>query len=246
MTRFFSVHTERYDIPCKYMGTGSAVKYIILGVHGFNGDKESSALCALAEKMEKRGGAVVCFDFPAHGESRAQDDALTVENCMADVTELASWCRREYPEADKTVFATSYGGYIALLCSRELCDFRFILRAPAVTMPEHILTDILGLSADEYKEQGCAVCGFERKICLPYSFYEELRRNRVTDKHFDFPALVIHGDADDIVPPEDIRKFCAENEKFTLSVVKGADHRFKKPGELEQVISLAEKAIIGE
>ena len=59
------------------------------------------------------------------------------------------------------------------------------------------------------------------------------------NKTFTGQMLVIHDDEDAPVPYSDVLKFCNKNsDHVTLKVVSGADHRFKKPGEIEQVISL--------
>ena len=234
---YFNISTGRYPVSCKLYTPGLDVKWIILGVHGFAGDKESSALRALAERCADKGIALLCFDFPAHGTSEATEADLTVENCMSDLLDCADLCRREYPCAEKYLFATSFGGYITLLCSRKLADFRIVLRAPAVTMPEHILTDLLKTTPEDFKRRKTITCGFERKIDLPFSFYQDLQKHRISGCFCDVPLLIIHGDNDDIVPVEDVVSFCGSHKKAILKITGGADHRFKKPGEIEQVIA---------
>lgn len=226
------------------MPDDNQIEGIILGVHGFCGDKESSALIALAEEMTKSHWGVFCFDFPAHGKSQAQDDALRIENCKQDLILAANDCREKYPAIPKALFATSFGGYVSLLCEKELPEFKFILRAPAVTMPEHILLDLLNVSPEYFCSIGHIQTGFERKIHLSYQFYQDLTENIVSIKIFDRPMLIIHGDADDVVPHMDIKRFCKINPKIDLCVVKEADHRFKKEGEIEQVILAAKKYIL--
>lgn len=71
---------------------------------------------------------------------------------------------------------------------------------------------------------------------LSYDFYEELQQNRIMDQTFDFPMLIVHVDADDVVPHSDIQKFCMQNTSAELRVIRGADHRFKKKGEIDLVI----------
>lgn len=231
---------DRYPIRLKYYLPGAhAVKGVCLGVHGFCGDKESSALYALAQSLTAADRALVCFDFPCHGDSPVQEDRFTVENCMADLLAAAQLCREEFGDAERYLFATSFGGFIALLCADRLSDFRTVLRAPAVTMPEHILTDLLHKTPEEFRACGTAECGFERKIRLPYRFYEELQGYGVMDRDLREPMLVIHGDADDVVPHEDILRFCEAHPSVTLAVIPGADHRFKKPGELQKITALA-------
>ena len=237
--QYRDIKTDRYPIRSKIYLPDCPVRGIILGIHGFAGDMESSALEALACEAGEIGIALRCFDFPAHGKSSAQEDMLTIENCIKDVLLMADLCRSEYPEADKFLFATSFGGYISLLSSEHLQDFRFVLRAPAVTMPERFLPDILHTSPEEYEKKGVIECGFERRIMLPYCFYEDLSHHSILEQSFDFPMLIIHGEADDIVPHPDIKMFCSRNPDSTLFVIPGADHRFKNPGELEQVVKAA-------
>ena len=234
-----TVTTGRYPISCKSYISETRPKGIILGVHGFAGDKESSALKALAEAVCEKGVSLTCFDFPAHGASETSDDMLSVKNCMDDLLFIADQCRKEYPNEKKYVFATSFGGYIALLCCKALSDFSIVLRAPAVTMPEHILTDLLHTTPEEFEKAGTITCGFERKICLPYSFYDELQKHKIAYCVCNNPMLIIHGDKDDVVPHQDIVAFCKKHKNAILQTIHGADHRFKKPGEIEQVIESA-------
>ena len=84
-------------------------------------------------------------------------------------------------------------------------------------------------------------------LFLHYDFLEDLE----TPDHDAFRALdgigcgpasaliaIIHGDADDVVPVTDSLRF-AEDNHLPIRIVKGADHRYKKPGELEQIIDFA-------
>lgn len=235
----FSLFKSR-EIKCKSFVPEGNVELAVLGVHGFAGDKESSALRRLAEKLSKKGGALICFDFPAHGESPAAEDHLTVDNCIEDLLFVAECLRREYPAAKKAVFATSFGGYISLLASDRLSDFDFVLRAPAVTMPRILLETVLKTDRKSFKASGVIVCGFDRKMALPFSFSEDLdRQESLFEKPFPRPALIIHGTEDDIVPFSHIEKYCALHPSARLIPIVGADHRFKKERELEQVIALA-------
>lgn len=239
--QYFTLNNQRYEMDCKiYLPESEEISRIILGVHGFAGDKESSALTALAEAFAPYNIALVSFDLPAHGKSKEAEESLTISNCMKDILFMAEYCRKNYPNADKYMFSTSFGGYLTLLCAENLKDFKIILRAPAVTMPEHILLDILNMSAQEFKEKENVNCGFERAMALPYSFYEDLLAHSLMNREYDSPMLIIHGDKDDVVPHEDILSFCQSRNTFQLAVIKGADHRFKKPGEMEAIIKEAD------
>lgn len=241
----FSIQRE-YKIICKtFMPEKANVKSVVLGVHGFAGDKESSMLNKLAEEVVASGSALICFDFPAHGESPANESELTIENCKKDLLAVVEYINKKYPNAQKSIFATSFGGYISLLCYDILAEYNYILRAPAITMPELLLSTVLRISANEFKTQGFCDCGFERKIRLPYSFYEELQlQEDLMNKDYQRPIYIIHGERDDVVPPEVVLAFANKHKNTELFWVKGADHRFKNPGEVETIVETT-KRILG-
>ncbi len=238
-TQCFSIH-RAYEIVCKRFSPDSdVIEHIIIGVHGFAGDKNSSMLEKLAAEVCEKKAALICFDFPAHGDSPVGENMLTVENCKQDFLAVADYIMQNYPQARKTVFATSFGGYISLLCAEKLVNTSFVLRAPAITMPKVLLENVLQLSAADFQRVGSVVCGFERPITLPYAFYDELtRQDDLFQKPFPAPMLIIHGDCDDIVPLGDIMAFADAHKNVRLKVIRGADHRFKHTGELEQIVAL--------
>ena len=243
-TSEFTLYRD-YDIKCKlFQPDNGDIERIILGVHGFAGDKESSVLSALAEEMQEHKTALVCFDFPAHGASEADETYFTVVNCKRDLLTVAKWANETYQNAEKTVFATSFGGYISLLCAKELSGFSFVLRAPAVTMPKVLTESVLKIPPAEFQRQKSVDCGFERKINLPYAFYEELLQYDPVNAEYSRKILIIHGDRDDIVPYTDILSFCKKHPSITLMAIAGADHRFKKDGELAQIIKLTKDFIL--
>lgn len=236
--RQFLIQRE-YEIACKlFLPETAQVRHVILGVHGFAGDKESSMLELLAHECGQHGAALICFDFPAHGASPVDEAMLTIENCKKDLLTVAAYVTQQYPHADKSLFATSFGGYISLLCYENLPDFRFVLRAPAITMPQLLLENVLKLDAETFRRQGAVVCGFERLIRLPYAFYEELLcQEDLRAKAYTAPMLIHHGDRDDVVPPAVIAEFAQNHSLVQLLWMPGADHRFKNPGEMEAIVA---------
>lgn len=238
-TRRFELF-DRYPICCKaFLPDCGAVEKILIGVHGFAGDKESSMLKKLGRAATAKGWGLVCFDFPAHGVSLQEADDLTVDNCIADLLAVAAWARETFPHAQPCVFATSFGGYISLLAADRLEGCPMVLRAPAVTMDEVLQNAILHVSADEFRRAKVMECGFERKIALPYAFYEDLTEHDPFAQTYTQPMLIIHGAKDDVVPPADVARFCQGRIGVRLTVMENADHRFKNAGELDAIVDAA-------
>lgn len=233
----FEIQSDEYAIPCKLYEPQITPQLVVIGVHGFAGDKESSVLSKLAHSLCDKNSALICFDFPAHGKSMAEDSALSVSNCKNDLEKVIGYVKNRYPNSRYGIFATSYGGYITLLSMPQLFDFDIVLRAPAIYMDKIFTQKLISVSEAEFISNGGAQLGFERRMLVSSSFLDELKTNPVNDTKT--PLMIIHGTKDDIVPYQDIEIFCQKNKSAKLIPIENADHRFKKPGELDLIIKNA-------
>lgn len=223
-------------------------KNIVIACHGFGGDKESSAITLLANKIKDDKIGVITFDFPGHGKSEVEADKLTLDNCISDLEIVEEYARNEFPNAKIGIFSTSFGAYITLLkINRNGHKYdSIVLRAPAICMDEILKNAILTESIEKYKEKGYAILGYDREMKVPYKYYEELLDNKLFDIYsVNEEMLAIQGTKDDMAPIEDTIRFIAEkNTKANLIKIEGADHRMKKDGELDKAINFAREYII--
>ena len=77
-------------------------------------------------------------------------------------------------------------------------------------------------------------------IEITKDFLNELKTNNLFElyKNEELNYItIIHGTADDVVPINDSINF-SKKHNCTLYKIKGADHRYKKEGELEKVITI--------
>ena len=228
----------------------------LLCLHGFAGDKYSTVIEAVAKDRCRAGFRCVTFDWPGHGDSTADSSMLTIENCLADLGAVVKHLRQAaaaVPSGSTSAplfcFATSFGGYLAMLDYRRHPKHfdRILLRSPALRMGK-VLRSFLDEDHMRRFQGGEALnFGFDRPLFLHDDFLSDLE----TPDHDAFltldgigcgpasaPVAIIHGDADDVVPVTDSLRF-AEDNHLPIRIVKGADHRYKKPGELEQIIDFA-------
>ncbi len=244
--QYFSVERD-YPIACKrFEPTNGEIRRVILGVHGFGGSKESGALTKLASAMTGEQTALIAFDLPAHGQSAVDETRLTVADAVADLRAMIGVVQTQYPDADKTLFATSFGGFLALLCADCLQEWRVVLRAPAVTMPRILLSNVLRLTDEQFRLLGEVVCPFERPIRLRYACYRELLSCGEDALKAQRPLLILHGDEDEVVPLGDVKDYCATHPQACLRVIEGADHRFRAEGTLDRAIAIAKQYILSE
>lgn len=243
MERTQMLCTGELQIPCKIFEPGfDSVNQVIIGVHGFGGTKDSSVLSSVAEEMFFYKTAMVTFDFPGHGESPISARELTLSNCRACLMAVAEFARTQFPEATRFgLFASSFGAYVSLLAMDDLTEMlgrlKIVLRAPAVRMSKSFLT-IARIDEERFLKKGRIICGYDRKMEIPFSFYEELAMNNAM-ANYDMPMMVLQGQLDDIVLPEDVEYFRLLNEKSCLVTMTGAGHRFDHDGELDMIVDLS-------
>ena len=241
MERYFSLSLEHLRIPCKiYEPDFGAAQRCILGVHGFGAGKDTQILTALSEEMAIFGAATVCFDFPAHGDSPLQSDALTLQNCVETLLHTAQWTHNRYPDVDFCVFASGFGAYVTLIALEQLESrvgkVKLVLHTPNLRMSETLL-GMVRMSEQQLKAAGSVVLNAERSFSVSYDFFEQLRANTALVS-YDSPMLVLHGELDEILPIDDMLSFRRINEACRLVVIPGADHQFRTPGAWDMVVDL--------
>ena len=240
---YINLKDNNIEIPVKIFLPKNTVKKIIIACHGFAGDKESSTIKDLAEEMVLKNIAVITFDFPAHGESKLDGKELTIENCIYNINTVYRYSKKF--NAPISLFATSFGAYVNLInIARNNNEFQeIVLRSPAIEMAKILKEVLLKESFSKYKENGYTILGFERKMKIPYSFYEELLNNNINKiyDNIEIPKMhIIQGNKDEIAMIEDTIKF-VENHKnqIELNIIDNGDHRMNSPELRKKVMSYA-------
>lgn len=214
---------------------------VVFCLHGFAGDKNSSVIAKLTNQLNHNHIGAITFDWPAHGESDAKFFQLTVENCISDLHTVIKYVKKKY-NGPLYCFATSFGGYLAMIYHLRYPDLfdRIILRSPALNMGEVFL----GLKPPEIKaalERGETLdFGFEQPLMINIDFYHDLKAHDIFHAEVKSPdkIMIIHGNLDEDVPLADSEDFCKRNH-IKLHIIEGCDHRYKNPGEVEEVIETA-------
>ena len=240
-----------YDIDLEALIPEGADR-IIIAMHGFCGSKASRCITMLQKRALAADMGLVKFDWPAHGESNAEDEDLTVANCLQDLETVIDKIRGTWPMASLTAFATSFGGYIAMLYAADHPEAfdQIILRSPALRFGEVLREGILDDDAcKDLEKQGWFLTGFDRKIRVTKAFVEETERIHLADpfpitaEPGDAKAIIIHGSADELVPHVHSVAF-AQRNGWELHTVRGADHRYMGAGQLKEAVSFAMKRIL--
>ena len=235
-----------YNISVRTYLPTENIKEIIIAVHGFGGDKDSSAIRLLADKMVKENFIVICFDFPSHGTSEVEADKLTIDNCINDIETIEQYIKDNFGKDIKiNIFATSFGAYITLLkiIKNGTKYNKIVLRAPAIKMDEILKNTLLREPFEDFNRNRFTKLGFRRIMNISYDFYEELKSNKILEIYQNNQKMfIIQGTEDDVAPIKDTKELIElDKNNITLYEIKGADHRMKKNGELEEAINKAKE-----
>ena len=100
---------DHQNIPCKISEPDNGtIRRVVMGVHGFGGSMDDAIQVAIAEEMELFYAATIRFDFPAHGDSPLESEALTLQNCIDTLLYVAQWAHNRYPDLDFCIFFSSF------------------------------------------------------------------------------------------------------------------------------------------
>jgi len=177
---------------------------MVVFCHGFGGTKDGPLFELICDTLQAHGIASVRFDFNAHGESEGAFKDMTVPNEIEDAKKVVEYVRDLRYVSDLAIVGHSQGGVVAAMTAGELGTEAF--KAVALMAPAAVLRDdaIRGstfgkqydpLDPPEFVQlwgpQQLGANYIRTAFSLP--IYE-------TAAKYQGEALIIHGNADRVVP----------------------------------------------
>lgn len=203
---------------------GGIAPKVVIGCHGLLADRQSPKQIALGEALNEIGIAYLRFDHRGCGDSQGQMDAATL---------LSTRCRDLYHamQAMQTqtcvgpllgLFGSSFGGTVAMATAARY-------RVPAIVSyaaPLHSRT----IHKDVIESVRAAKpLNIPDREDLNFDIRQQVKR--LTH------LLVMHGEADEIVPLEHAREiFESAGEPKELTLFPGGDHRMSNETHQQQFI----------
>ena len=209
---------------------------MVVFCHGFGGKKDGPMFELIADTLQAHGIASIRFDFNGHGESEGEFKDMTVPNEIEDAKKVVEYARNLRYVSTLAIVGHSQGGVVASmtagLLSEELGEPAF--KAVALMAPAAVLRDdairgnTMGKQYDpfdpgEYVELwgGLKLGRQYIRTAITLPIYETAAR-------YQGPALIIHGNADRVVPytyGERFHKIWPESE---LVIQEYFDHGFSQ------------------
>ena len=219
--------------------SGKSLKGAVILCHGMDSDKNSEKLILLGRKLADQGVLALRFDFAYVGESSGKFEDITYSGEVEDLRAAYMFVQDRQP-GKTAVLGSSMGGTVALLFAAAEPRVAALVTVAAPVHPERFPSRVLSAAQlQEWRDRGFTFFNGRR---LNVSLLEDLERLNVPEsaRNVLCPVLILHGDADEVVPVEEAYELheCLTGAK-RLSVLNGADHRLANPVLIQRAIEEA-------
>ncbi|WP_135503675.1 alpha/beta fold hydrolase [Roseovarius aestuariivivens] len=211
-------------------GTGPGI--VFLG--GFKSDMDGTKAVHLEAWARAKGRAFLRFDYSGHGQS---SEAFT-DGSIGAWAEDAKAVIGAVTEGPQVLVGSSMGGWISLLCARDMAEkvagLVTIAAAPDFT-EDSMWAGFTQAQRDALERDGQVALpsDYGEPYVITKKLIEDGRRHLVLRAPLDlpFPVRFLQGTADaDVEVSVALRLLDhATGPNLRLTLVKGADHRFSDP-----------------
>lgn len=222
-------------------------KTIVIFVHGFKGFKDWGHFNALAKHFADEGFIFIKFNMSHNGVTPADPlsftdlEAFGLNNYGKELDDLQSvidWSLGDdllsgERNGEVALIGHSRGGGISILKSAE--EPRITKLATWASVSD-FLNRNKKRTIETWQRDGVVYttnARTQQKMPLYYQFYEDLVNNAArydihrAAKSLQIPVLVVHGTADEAVPPEEAKQLRQLIPHSQLLLVEGAGHTFE-------------------
>jgi uncharacterized protein len=217
------------SLPAERISTG------VVTCHGMLSTKDGPKHVGLAQRLTKRGHAVLRFDFQGRGESPGDLLGMTfsrqVEECRAAINVV-----RGYGVSRLALLGSSMGGTVAVLAAADE-KLAALVTMAAIGRPAEMPARMVGAQGlKNWKRRGAMRVEGQ---AVGYALVEDAQRVDVAGaaKRISCPWRIIHGEADEVVPVSEARVLSeAAGPRAELIIISGADHQFSQPEIREKLL----------
>lgn len=207
---------------------------LVLVLHGFTSSKDRPHTIAACEAMREAGFATLRFDLYGHGESGGEFRKHTLHKWISNTLAVMDWAERQDFVTELWLSGHSQGGLTAALVAGAAPERvrGLILRAPAFMIPRCAREgEMLGVCFDpsQIPESFPTIKG----LTLEADYIRSAQAIRVEEAidAFPGPVLLLHGEADDVVPFRDVETAAGRYRSCKLVLIPGETHHFDQARE---------------
>ena len=218
---------------------GSGRHPLAILLHGFGSAKDRTHNILTAAAMREKGCATLRLDLYGHGESGGEFRKHTLYKWISNTMAVIDYAR-ELGYTEIYLSGHSQGGLTAALVAGMEADriSGLILRAPAFMIPQAARDGcMLGYRFDpDHVPESVTVA---EDVVLDGNYIRVAQTIHAEDAadRYRGPVLILHGDEDDVVPPEDSARMAKRYSNCEMHMIPGETHHFDRhPEQMQEII----------
>lgn len=227
------VNSSKEILDYEFHGDPSDTTLLVIIGHGVTGNKDRPWAVSLAEALEKEGFNALRFSFSGNGESEGDFEKSTISKEVKDLKAVVNSAEDEgYHRI--CYIGHSMGAAVGVISAVKDERIALLVSLSGMVHTRKFLEREFG---DQKPGKGYM---WDDKDCpLSVEFAEDMKKiDNVLDKteKIEVPWLIVHGDADDVVPVEEGKEiFAAAYEPKDLVIIPKADHVYSEKGEQKMI-----------
>jgi uncharacterized protein len=215
-----------------FVPTGQTTPALVV-MHGWGGNAEM--MLPLAAPLHAAGYALLLVDARCHGRSD-EDDFSSLPRFAEDIEASLRWLAMQ-PEVDSArlgVIGHSVGAGAALLAATRQSTIRAVVSLAAFAHPAAMMRRWLAARHIPFWPFGAYILAYVQWL-IGYRFDDIAPINTVAKVRC--PLLIVHGDADEMVPVSEARAIFAArtNEQAILLIIPGGHDDY---GDIDQQVEV--------
>lgn len=202
-------------------------------------NKNSEKLVDLGTALAERGILALRFDFAYVGESDGKFEDITYSGEVDDLRAAYALIQGRHP-GKTAILGSSMGGTVALMFAAQEPQVAALVTIAAPLHPENFPKRMLTpAQIQTWREQGFTIYHGQR---LNASLLDDLEQLDVVEsaRRIGCPVLILHGDADEVVPVAEAYELAACLTAIKrLEIFKDTDHRLSDSAVMQRAMAAA-------
>lgn len=196
----------------------------VVAIHGWGGNAET--LLLLARPLHEASLTLLLIDARCHGRSD-EDDFTSLPRFAEDLDSAVAWLRREHAVAAGRIalLGHSVGAGAALLAASRRSDIAAVVSIAAFSHPVAMMRRWFAIKHIPYLPFGWLMLRYIEHV-IGHRFDAIAPVNTIAA--VCAPTLLVHGDRDDTVPPDEARMIHAARggDHVALRIIPGSHDDF--------------------
>ncbi|MCH8270576.1 MAG: alpha/beta fold hydrolase [Planctomycetes bacterium] len=219
-----------------YAASDARSDAVVILVHGITSSRDEFGLFSgLAGHLAKEGVPSFRFDYRCHGQSDRPMEKMTLSGIVNDLESAAVLGLAQAGASRTHVVGMSFGGGLSAFwaATTEVAVSSVVMLAPVIDYREDVLGQHGAIVDDKLSNDATELLrdeGFVEMDGIHYgpALLNELRFISGVEglRRLKCDSLIIHGDADSIVPYASSERFVTLNDRCQLVNIPGTDHGF--------------------